>query len=924
MSEETSHRSTQSISSIIQRRPFRIELRGQVDMGWMAAFDPISFSSSDRVTIFKVLADQSALRGVLNHLWDLNLDVLSVVEIAEPVVRNGGIEMQKYVYTFEELPSNIQPLAGGKGGALAKLFQAGYPVPAGFVIFASAFSEDRLKPEAWSQILAQLDRLRAGNNKQAFAIRSSALSEDSEQASFAGEFESRLNLSSDEQIQDAIHQVHCSRHAEKVHAYSRARGMTAAHEVAVVVQRLVAADRSGVLFTANPTNGIRTQVMINAAWGLGEAIVSGAVTPDMVIVDKNAKRIVSRHTATKEVMTVRIADGTQDRPLEGRKQKQAVLSDGEAVRLTNLSVQIETLFGIPMDIEWAASGTEFYILQARPITAIPDPPPPSIWKLPKGAYVAMRVNIIELMAEPLSPLFETLGLDAINTSMQAMMTSFLGPGIMPERPIISINHYAYYNGSLKPMKIARLLFDSIGIAKRMFTAPVERWTEQGRPEYLAVVEKWKACNWRDFSKTEILRASRELAGAAVDAYWSMVGGLLPAAWISEALFTYFYRLLIKRRADPAAPTYLLGFDSVPILADKSLYTLATWARGQEPLERYLAFTPASQLAADLKSGQPPEGLSEIAWREWRQKVQTYLEQYGHTIYNLDFANPIPVDDPTTLLDTFKLYLSGKGSNPNDRQQAAIDRRQAAISATRKRLKGWRLKQFERWLALAQRFAPLREDALADVGLAYPLLREMLQYLGDQLTQAGAIQHPEDIYWLTLEEVASACENLDHDLPVERISMAIPERKAALRSAQKATPPIKLPQLSLPWLSNLFTDLSRNREHRSLKGVAASAGSVTGRACVLHGPEDFAQMASGDILVARLTTPAWTPLFARASAIVTDVGGPLSHGSIVAREYGIPAVLGTGVATKRIQNGQTITVDGTAGVVILGENGGSAQ
>ncbi len=828
--------------------------------------------------------------------------------------------MQKFVCTFEELPPDLKPLAGGKGGSLAKLYQSGYPVPAGFVIFASAFSDERLLPEAWKQVQSQAGLLRSGNDKQAFAIRSSALSEDSEQASFAGEFETRLNLTSDEDIRDAIHQVYRSRHGEKVQAYSQARGMTATQEVAVVVQRMIAADRSGVLFTANPTNGIRSQVMISAAWGLGEAIVSGSVTPDTVIVDKDKRRIVARQIATKEIMTVRTANGTEDRPVEGRKQKQVVLSDAESVRLANLGIQIEAMYGMPMDIEWAAAGEAFFILQARPITALPDPPPSATWKLPKGAYVAMRVNIIELMAEPLSPLFETLGLEIINASMQDMMANFLGPGIMPERPIIQVNHYAYYNGSLKPGSIVRVLFDSPGIAKRMFTAPTERWTEQGRPAYLAVLEKWKSSNWRDFSHTEILHASQELFKSAIDAYWSMVGGVLPAAWISEALFTYFYRFLIKRRADPVASTFLLGFDSMPIQADKSLYALASWAREQEALSSYLAGAHAGRLANALKFEEPPEGLTKPVWIEWRTKVQAHLERFGHTIYGLDFANPVPADDPAPLLETCKLYLRGGGSNPYERQQAAIDRRESAITAVRKRLKGWRLKQFDRFLALAQRFAPLREDALADVGIAYPLLREMLQRVGERMIQAGAIEYPEDVYWLTREEITAACEKLDRDLPVERLSRAIPERKAVRRSAQKATPPMRLPHLSLPWLKKIFARLPSSKERRSLHGVAASAGCITARACVLHGPEDFDQMASGDVLVAKLTTPAWTPLFARAAAIVTDVGGPLSHGSIVAREYGIPAVLGTGVATKRIQNGQIITVDGDAGMVLLGKMG----
>lgn len=830
--------------------------------------------------------------------------------------------MQKVVYRFEELAPELQPLAGGKGGSLARLSQSGFPVPEGFVVLASAFIEDHLLPEAWRQVQAELSGLRSSDVKQAFAVRSSALSEDSEQASFAGEFESSLNLTSNEEIWDAIHQIHRSRYGERVQAYSRAKGMSATHEVAVVVQRLVAAERSGVLFTGNPTNGIRSQVMINAAWGLGEAVVSGAVTPDIVLVDKQTKRVVSYHTATKEIMTVRTTAGTEERPVEKQKQKQAVLSASEAVRLADLGVQIETLYGIPVDVEWAAAGETFYILQARPITAIPDPPPPTSWKLPKGAYMAMRVNVIELMEEPLSPLFETLGLEVINTSMQKMMADFLGPGIMPERPIIQVNHYAYYNGSLKPASIARVLFDSVGIAKRMFTAPIERWTAQGRPAYLAVVEKWKTCDWRAHSGTEILHASRELAGAAIDAYWSMVGGVLPAAWISEALFTFFYRLLIKRRSDPEAFTFLLGFDSAPIRADKSLYTLAAWAREDKNLKRYLEETPPTQLTIDLKSERPPTELAEDVWREWRQKVWSHLDRYGHMIYNLDFANPVPADRPEPLLETLKLYLGGKGNHPYERQQAGIDRREAAIAAVRKRLKGWRSRQFERWLALAQRFAPLREDALADVGLAYPLLRQMFDHLGEEMDRAGAIEDPEDIYWLSQEEVVAVCEKLDHNLRVEKVSRAIPERKAERRSVQQAAPPARLPQLSLSGLRERFTRLFRRKDRRDLRGVGASAGRVTGRACVLHGPEDFDQMAFGDVLVARITTPAWTPLFARASAIVTDVGGPLSHGSIVAREYGIPAVLGTKAATKTIRTGQKITVDGNAGVVFLEKNGSS--
>lgn len=825
--------------------------------------------------------------------------------------------MGKVVYTFDELSPDLLPLAGGKGGSLARLIQSGFPVPEGFVILASAFSDDHLTPEAWGEVQEHMGRLRLGNGEHAFAVRSSALSEDSEEASFAGEFETRLNLYSDEQIRDAIHEVYRSRHGEKVRAYSQAIGMTAVHDVAVVVQRLIDAERSGVMFTADPTNGVRSHVLISAAWGLGEAIVSGAVTPDMVVVDKQTERVISQTVAKKEVLTVRRAGGTEERPVEIAEQQRAVLMPAEAVSLAAYGTQIEALYGMPMDIEWAAAGDEIWILQARPITAIPDPPPPDKWKLPKGAYMAMRVNIIELMAEPLSPLFETMGLEVVNSSMRDLMDQFLGdPDLMPEGPIIAVNHCAYYNGSLKPLNILKILLRSVSIARIMFTAPIERWTEEGRPAYLAAVEKWKNSNWQQRSNSEILQASCELSHAAIEAYWSMVAGVLPAAWITEALFTFFYRPLVKRKTDPPAFTFLLGFDSLPIQADQSLYGLAMWAQEQAALSRYLAETPAHQIASDVQFEEPPGELPGPQWVEWRSRLQAHLDRYGHMIYNLDFANPVPKDDPAPVIETCRMYLSGEGIDPGTRQKAASARREEALTAMRSRLKGWRLRRFNRLLTLAQRFAPMRENALADVGLAYPLIRQMMRLIGERLAVEGAIERHEDVYWLTQEEVTAACEELDRGAPLERLSLAIPERKAARRSVGKVSPPMRLPHFSMSGLKKLFAGLSRTKELHSLKGVGASAGRVTAKASVLRGPQDFDQMDSGDVLVAALTTPAWTPLFARAAAIVTDIGGPLSHGSIVAREYGIPAVLGTGEATQIIAHGQLVTVDGSEGRVYL--------
>jgi len=832
--------------------------------------------------------------------------------------------MSDLVKSFDELTAEQQAYAGGKGGSLARLSRAGYPVPDGFVILPTAFSDDELAPEAWAQVQVHLTRLR-GTEDVAFAVRSSAMSEDSAQASFAGEFETVLNVRTDEEIRQAIHTVYLSRQNERVRAYSQAKGLSAAHEIAVIVQQLVPAESSGVLFTANPVTGQRERAMISASWGLGEAIVGGLVTPDTLIVEKATGRTLTRETADKQVMTVLLGSGTEEQPVPETLRRAPVLSDAQAAELVRLGAQIEADYGMPMDIEWTLAAGTFAIVQARPITALPEPEPPAPteWKLAKGQYIAMRNNIVELMADPLTPLFGTLGRAAINASMGRLLSDAFGrPDLVLDELIISVNEYAYYNGSWTARQLVQILLGSVGIMKRMFTGAVERWTEDGRPRYVATVERWQAERWRTLSTSELLSAVRELSEAAIDAYGALVGGVIPAAWISEGLFTAIYKTLIKRRDDPAAPTYLMGFDSVPIRAEKSLYDLAEWARTRAGLATYLSDTPTPRLAAQLGDGQTPPGVDADDWREWQNRFQAHLQRYGHTIYNLDFANPVPADDPAPLLETCKMFISGQGANPHARQQAAADRRKQATHAMQDKLRGLRLRLFRKALAPAQRYAPLREDGLADVGLSYPLLRQMLREVGRRCAEGGMIETTDDVFWLNQAEVEQAAARLDRGEALSSLVRTIPQRRATWRAARRAAPPLMLPQLQLfgKALMELKSGGAKKLKGDALKGVAASPGSVTGPACVLHGPEEFSQMKIGDVLVAPLTTPAWTPLFARAAAVVTDVGGPLSHGSIVAREYGIPAVLGTGAATRRIRNGQMITVDGGAGVVTLLKTG----
>jgi pyruvate,water dikinase len=388
---------------------------------------------------------------------------------------------------------------------------------------------------------------------------------------------------------------------------------------------------------------------------------------------------------------------------------------------------------------------------------------------------------------------------------------------------------------------------------------------------------------------------------------------------SEVLFTNVYKKLVQKDGDPSAPTFLMGFDNIPLRSEKALFDLAAWSQEQVILAEHLVETPSEQLVEDLAQESAPGNVDQGIWDEWKGRFRDYLNQYGYSIYDMDFAKPLPMDEPEPILEMLNLFINGGGKNPYKRQQTYASKREQAEEMARSRLRGIKRWGFEKALNWAQSQAPLREDGIAEIGLGYPVLRELLGELGCRIVAAGAIDAADDIYWLEETEIESMVTALEMDQALSDITEIVQERKDLWQTRKQATPPPQLPPgkkyLGFD-LEGVLTGAEGKVEGNIIKGVPASPGKVTATARVLHGPEDFDQMESGDILVAGITTPAWTPLFAMASGVVTDIGGPLSHGSIVAREYGIPAILGTGFATKLIQSGQQIAVDGAAGTVTL--------
>ena len=880
----------------------------------------------------------------------------------------------KYVLPLADSQATLE-ITGGKGASLARLTAAGLPVPDGFHVTTASYNqfvaENNLRPGLLAALVA-VDASRpatletasraiydlfvqaampqdiadaiahayqalpspngtlhgAGDEGATVAVRSSATAEDLPDLSFAGQQETYLNIRGVEAVQDAVKRCWASLWTARAIGYRTQHNIDHnAVSLAVVVQQLVFADAAGILFTANPINGQRGEAMITATWGLGEAIVGGLVTPDTLTVDKATGRVLTRDTADKQVMTVRLASGTEEQPVRDDKRRAPVLDDDQAAELARLGTLIEHLYQMPMDIEWTLAENKFAIVQARPITALPEPeaPPPTEWPMPdpKGQYV--RASIVELLPDPLTPLFATLGRAAINAGTKRLGAELAGSGDRwPDETVVTINDYAYYSTRFTAGQILGLLTTMPFAMPRMMRRAEVRWRDEVHPRYMETILRWQARPLNELPATDIMIGVRQIADASFDVYALYQSALFPNANLSEMLFTGVYDRLIKRKDDPPALTYVLGLDSTPILAEKSLYDIAEWCRTRPALAAYVSNAPARQLAVQLEDDQVPSGVGAEDWREWQSHFCTHLQQYGHIIYDLDFAKPLPADDPTPLLGTCKMFLSGQCTSPYERQQAAAERREQATQAMLGRLKGLRLRLFRKLVNWAQKGVPLREEGLADLGLGYPQLRRMLLELGRRLVQAGAVEQPDDVFWLFQAEAEQAADALDKGESISSMADAVKQRKAVWRAEQRVPPPPVLPPKSR-WmgldLNTFVAARGGDQAGDTIQGAGTSPGRVTGTARVLRGPQDFDRMEPGDILVAMITTPAWTPLFARAAAVVTDIGGQLSHGSIVAREYGIPAVMGTGVATKRIQNGQTITVDGSTGEVVLQKSRG---
>ena len=782
--------------------------------------------------------------------------------------------MSKLVKRLKELTAEEQKKAGGKGGMLANMIQHGYPVPDGLVIMPASFENDMLTNAAWRDVQALLSQFRGKSNTDfSFAIRSSALSEDSAAASFAGEFKTILNAITDEEIYEAITKVYQSRLSERVKAYSAAHQLDNEHEMAVVVQQMVEADLSGVLFTADPVNGSYQNMVGNYVYGLGENLVSGE--------------------ADAEAFSIKRPKGKYSGP-EDLKQY--------ARQLFKYASKLERKSGKPQDIEWSVAGNKLYLLQSRPITtltagnldtydinesftadslwvntniaeAVPDVITPLSWSITRSldlevgaipGYYIWSGNICGRVYSNIGQRFSAIV--TIGVSLEAGR-NLLGQifGKIPEQ--IDIPLYPFSFKELMSHMLPRVFYT----AYKMLTTSVKlnRLIAENPGRCRNLTAKIKEAN-----SPKALREiwDHELAAYNIEAWWIHTSGAAKLIGV----------LTLQNK--------LIEMSDDDIAAD-----LMSNLRGE----------------AELASLELVAGAHRVAKGE--QTLEEYLNQYGHRGHHeFELALPQPSEDPGWIQKQIEEYRV-----LDIDIEAILSRQQQKFMAAKEKfsdLNPGKEKWLNKRLRAAAEAAQRREICRSEWTRVYRINRAFALKAGELTGLA------DDIFFLYKDEL------IDLLAGNKAATSLIPDRKKNYESYQTLAPfpPIIRGRFDPfmwakdPMRRTDFYDpnmpLKTETAEDKLIGIAGAAGRVEGKARIILKPEDSDKLQPDEILVAATTNVGWTPLFPKAAAVITDIGAPLSHAAIVARELGIPAVVGCGNATTVLKNGDRVIVDGGRGEV----------
>ena len=860
--------------------------------------------------------------------------------------------MDCYVLGFQEIDQTQVAVVGGKGAHLGELSRIeGLRVPAGFCVTTAAFQRimaeapsiddrldrlSRLKPddrEAIRALSAEIRRTLEGiaipddlaaaitrplarlGEEAAYAVRSSATAEDLPTASFAGQQDTYLNVVGPAAILQHVSRCWASLFTERAVTYRLRNGF--GHRkvhMAVVVQQMVFPQAAGILFTADPVTGNRKIASVEASFGLGEALVSGLVNADVYKLRDG--EIIARAIAAKQLAILASpAGGTQQQAIEPERQQQPALTDAQVVKLVQLGRRIEAHFGRPQDIEWCLVDDGFHIVQSRPITTLfpipaagdrenhvyisvghqqmmTDPMKPlgiSFWQLTtprpmSEAGARLFVDVTRILAAPAS---RTGLLDLLGKSdplIRDALESVLARGdfirsLPDEGPAWAPPGGAPAPSATDPAIVVELMGQtqaSIAALKRDIR------TKSG-PALLDFI----LADIQELRRLLFDPRSHQVFMAAIEATW----------WLNEQLQAW------------------LGEKNAADTLTQSVPNNVTSEMGLALLDVADVIRPHPDVVAFLSHVEGEGFLDELprlaGGREARDAIRAWLDKYGmRCVGEIDITRPRWSERPTTLvpliLGNIKNFEPGAGGRRFEQgRQEAWKKEQELLERLRALPDGERkAEETKRMIDRVRTFIGYREYPKYGMVSRYFVYKQALLEEAERLVQAHVLREKEDVFYLTFQELHDVVRTNQVD------EQLIRQRKDAFRSYQALTPPRVLTSDGECVAGAYRRD---DLPDGALVGLAVSAGPIEGRARVILDMAE-ADIEAGDILVTAYTDPSWTPLFVAIKGLVTEVGGLMTHGAVIAREYGLPAVVGVEHATRLIRDGQRIRVHGTDGYV----------
>lgn len=804
---------------------------------------------------------------------------------------------------------------GAKAATLGRLATR-HRIPPGFCVdsgvferFASAQDGDPSALDGLRRIIDEALRAleqRVGRPDLMVAVRSSAIGEDGGGSSFAGQHETVLGAQGTDQVTRAVIACWRSAGSERALAYRRERGIDGPVCMPVLVQELVDAESAAIAFTADPVTGDHAVVVVNAAWGLGESLASGSVTPDTYVVRKDGLVITTSQIADKAVMTVRSTAGTTEVAVPSDRRSRPALTDAQAIAVASLSLELEAESGGPVDVECAYAGGELYLLQSRPITAIAGSDDfPVEWEDPADAALTWDREDAHF-GEFQLPLASDYIVEGPGFGIRRRAETMAAPVFGVFKPFNG-RVYTTLKTLVPPEGVDAAAAAALARRRTHARQLARLWDEEYLPKVRADLD------W--------MRSLRplELDAAAAVAAWGELWRRVNHIWVIHMMVTSGSYVIMDELAEVyESMTGRPGVEALSFTSGRA----AILQRQQRDFHRLLErIRGLPEVAVGIAAGEArtraaiaalPGGEAAAA------ALDAFLAAHGDVGQLLnDLHVPAWADEPSLLINELARSLAGAASDDPEarlaRQRAEAD---SGIARTRAALadRPDELARFDEVLATALAAGPLTEEHNYWIDRnTQAVTRRAVLAFGARLVRDGRLTVDDDVFLFHHPEIGTALAS-GEDL---RGRAAEREREARRQATLRAPLTLGAPRDASAAPGNDRLDLGyrlAQQDGPELRAVPASAGIGRGPARLIQDEKDFDRFRRGDVLVCRSSNVSWVPLFRLAAAVVTDVGGSLSHAAVVAREFGVPAVVGAGVALGVLRDGELIEVDGTAGVI----------